>query len=144
MTIEEIDNTAHAPDWQSHPILTRADGGFVITKNAMPFHVPHEGEFAELWEQIQAFAEANPGSAVEESAPEPPTQEALAEQRVQAIHSTLDRLDRSSVRPMRAMLKGTHTEFDTEKLAEIEAQAEALRAELAEVESRTIAPSGSA
>ena len=59
-----------------------------------------------------------------------PTPEELAEQRKTEIRARLDALDLQSMRSVRALLKGTATDADTEKLAELEAEAAGLRAEL--------------
>lgn len=40
-------------------IVRRQDGSYVITRNGMPYHVPNEGEYAELWVQVDAFAKAH-------------------------------------------------------------------------------------
>lgn len=51
-----------------------------------------------------------------------------------AILVKLDTLDRRSARALRAVVAGTATEEDKAKLAEIETEAAALRATLAELE----------
>lgn len=64
----------------------------------------------------------------------PFTQEDLAQQRVDEIKRQLNELDAQAIRPLRAILTGMSTDDDTDKLREIEEQAAALRAELAELE----------
>lgn len=59
-------------------IIVREDGSYVI-KGGM-YHVPNEGEFAELWAQVDEYAKANPDNVTLEVEPEPepkyePTQE---------------------------------------------------------------------
>ena len=68
-----------------------------------------------------------------------PTAEELAQQRRQEILAELDRIDRASSRALRAVLTaqsaGQEPESaDVERLAEYEASAKALRAELPELE----------
>lgn len=46
----------------------------------------------------------------------------------------LDDLDLNAIRPLRAIQAGTGTQDDTDKLEELEAQAEQIRAELRELE----------
>lgn len=58
------------------------------------------------------------------------TEADLAQQRITEIQSLLTANDLASVRPLRAKLAGTATEFDDARLAELEEQAQALRAEL--------------
>lgn len=53
------------------------------------------------------------------------------EQRIAEIQQELTANDLASVRPLRAKLAGTATEFDDARLAELEEQAQALRTELA-------------
>ena len=53
------------------------------------------------------------------------------ERRVQEIRQRLSEIDAESIRPLRATVDGSATEFDTQKLAALEQEATALRAELA-------------
>ena len=62
--------------------------------------------------------------------PPPPTQQELDKRRIAEIHARLDELDRQSVRPLRAIIKGTGTDVDTQTLAAKEAEAQKLREEL--------------
>lgn len=64
----------------------------------------------------------------------PPSAEALRETRINAIKSELISLDIASVRADRVINLGVDTPEDHQKLAEIEARAVILRAELAELE----------
>ena len=52
------------------------------------------------------------------------------ERRVQEIKQRLSEIDTESIRPLRATVDGSATEFDTQKLATLEAEAQALRDEL--------------
>lgn len=64
----------------------------------------------------------------------PLSQDELNQQRVDEIKRQLVELDELAIRPLRAILTGTSTAEDTDKLREIEAQAAILRTELAELE----------
>jgi hypothetical protein len=64
--------------------------------------------------------------------PPPLTPEQLVEQHRAEIIARLAEIDIASIRPLRAIADGTATDFDREKLAALEAEAEALRGELAE------------
>ena len=55
------------------------------------------------------------------------------EQKIQCLKQQLAELDLQAVRPLRAIAAGTATDEDKSRLAEIEGQAEALRAEIAEM-----------
>ena len=59
-----------------------------------------------------------------------PTSDQLNRQRISEIKAELQRLDLESVRPLRAINAGTDTAEDRNKLAELDADAEALRKEL--------------
>lgn len=70
--------------------------------------------------------------------PPAPTAEELAVIRAAAIRSELTAIDAASARPLRAILAAqaagqTPAQADVDRLAELEAQAVALRAELAEL-----------
>lgn len=62
------------------------DGSFVIDKNGLPYHVPNEGEFADEWAEINAYAEAHPEEVILEE-PYVPTEEEIAEAEKQAAVS---------------------------------------------------------
>ena len=59
------------------------------------------------------------------------TEEDVKQLRVNEIKSRLNEIDLESVRPLRAKVHGTATPEDDAKLAALEQEAEALRAELA-------------
>ena len=48
-----------------------ADDSYVIQENGYPYHLPNEGEFAERWAEINAYAEAHPEEVTIEYPPEP-------------------------------------------------------------------------
>lgn len=52
----------------------------MITVNALPYHVPNEGYYADLWTRVDAFAKANSAQVKEDtsSAPEPSEDERIA------------------------------------------------------------------
>lgn len=62
------------------------DNSYVIEKNGMPYHVPNEGEFAEEWAEVNAYAEAHPDEVILEE-PYVPTEEEIAEAEKQAAVS---------------------------------------------------------
>lgn len=51
--------------------------------------------------------------------------------RAAQIKRELDDIDKQTIRPLRAKIAGTETQEDTDKLADLETQAQALRDELA-------------
>lgn len=71
-------------------IYTRKDGSFVINKGL--YHVPNEGEYAELWEQVNAYAKEHP-EVVQEKPKEPePTQEEIEAQIQKQLTDTVQRV----------------------------------------------------
>lgn len=60
-----------------------------------------------------------------------PTEAEKVQQRITEVQQQLTTNDLASVRPLRAKVAGTATEFDDARLVELEEQAQALRAELA-------------
>lgn len=53
-------------------IIKRAiDDSYIIQENGYPYHIPNEGEFAEKWAEINAYAEAHPEEVTIEYPPEP-------------------------------------------------------------------------
>lgn len=50
-------------------ILSRSDGSYLIDRNGFPCHVPNDGEFAELWQEVHAYALAHPEEVTEEPPP---------------------------------------------------------------------------
>lgn len=62
------------------------DNSYVIEKNGMPYHVPNEGEFADEWTAVNAYAEEHPDEVTLEE-PYVPTEEEIAEAEKQAAVS---------------------------------------------------------
>ena len=67
-------------------IKRTADNSYVIDKNGLPYHIPNEGEFADEWAEINAYAEAHPEEVILEE-PYVPTEEEIAEAEKQAAVS---------------------------------------------------------
>ena len=59
-------------------IYTRPDGSYIVNKGL--YHVPNEGEWADLWEQVDAYAKEHPEVVQAEPTPPEPTAEELAAQ----------------------------------------------------------------
>jgi hypothetical protein len=72
--------------------------------------------------EVEAYIIDHPEALIPEPVPPEPTEEELAARRVAEIIAELDRLDRASIRPIRA--------GEADRLTEIEAQVVALREEL--------------
>ncbi|MDR1397391.1 MAG: hypothetical protein LBJ14_06635 [Desulfarculales bacterium] len=74
------------------------DNSYVITKNGLPYHVPNEGEFADEWARVHAYALAHPDEVTEEEPPpppEPPSPEELSAQFTAAINARLNEFARA-------------------------------------------------
>jgi hypothetical protein len=65
------------PEWQSHPITRRPDGSYVVIHGGNPYHVPNEGEWADLWAAVHAYAMTHPDAVTDEPVPPPPTEDEL-------------------------------------------------------------------
>lgn len=80
-----------------------------------------------LWEPV----EDGEGNLIDITAvPYVPSQEELALVRAEEIRAELAEIDSLAVRPLRAIVAGTATDEDRARLAELEARADKLRAEL--------------
>ena len=122
-------------------IIRSADNSYVINNGT--YHVPNPSsnlpEFYNLFREVDAYVKSLSPAQYEklitvEDPPPPPTAEELAQARKAGIIAELDRLDRQSVRPLRAIAKETATDEDVAKLADLDARAASLRAELAGLE----------
>lgn len=65
------------------------DDSYVITKNNFPYHVPNEGEYAEEWGKVRAYAEAHPECVTEEH-PYVPTFEEVKTAKLEEINAAAD------------------------------------------------------
>jgi biopolymer transport protein ExbD len=69
-------------DWNKDKITYRAvDNSYVVFINKLPYHVPNEGEWADLWTQVDEYAKEHPEVVTEEApyvAPEPTPEELAA------------------------------------------------------------------
>ena len=65
---------------------------------------------------------------------EPPEITRSAEEQTEELKNRLDEIDRQAIRPLRAIEAGTATDEDRSVLAELEAQAEEIRAQMAELD----------
>lgn len=103
----------------------------------MPTYISPNGNL-EVWDKIPSgyYTMDEWGKLHPAPEPTPPTPEEFAEQRRQEILAELDRIDRASARSLRAILTAQAAgqepdKADVEMLAEHEANAKKLRAELA-------------
>lgn len=69
------------------------DDSYVITKNNLPYHVPNEGEYAEEWAEVRAYAEAHPECVTEEQPyiPPVPTLEEAKAAKLSEINAAADK-----------------------------------------------------
>ena len=67
---------------------------------------------------------------------EPPEITRSAEEQTEELKKRLEEIDRQAVRPLRAIAAGTATDEDRSVLAELEAQAEEIRAQMTELDER--------
>ncbi len=82
--------------WQTQPVIVRSDGSYLIRVETpggdAPYHVPREGEWLELWAEVEAWARTHPGQVSPEpqSVPDPPTPERILAAFTAAIQRHLD------------------------------------------------------
>lgn len=68
------------------PITRRADGSYVITQDGLPYHVPNNGEWEDLWAEVDAYAQEHAEQVtVEQASPQPTEAELLARAKAKAI-----------------------------------------------------------
>jgi hypothetical protein len=103
-------------------VYTRANGNFIVesAEGAQSVVTPTD----ENYQEIVDFVAKNPDSVSVYDA------EADIYEAKHKINHRLAEIDREAIRPMRAALAGTSTLYDTDKLAELEAEADLLREEL--------------
>ena len=77
-------------DFDLSVIYTREDGSFVINKGM--YHVPNEGEWADLWAQVDAYAKEHPEVVTPEPVPvrPEPTPEEIQKRLTDAVQRALD------------------------------------------------------
>lgn len=81
----------------------------------------------ELYTQVEEWLKSNDWAALpDDFGVQPKT----AEQRIKEIENRLSELDLLSLRPLRAIEAGSATQYDRDKLVELDAESEALRNEL--------------
>lgn len=97
--------------------------GFIVIDGGMRAldKVQHPDEYAEA----EALLKEYPELEIEPPQPPAPTPEQLAAAARATIQAQLDEIDRKTIRPMRA--------GETDKVAALEAEAEALRKKLAKI-----------
>ena len=95
------------------------DNSYIIEKNGYPYHVPNEGEFAEEWAEINAYAEAHPEEVILEE-PYVPIEEEIAEAEKQAAVSQANAILAAKSRAnMVQTMSFTSTEFSLLAKAEL-------------------------
>lgn len=109
--------------WKNSPIIRRADGSYVVAYAGYPeYHVPNNDEFAALWAEVDAWAQAYPEQVTDEPAPPVPTEEELLARAKTLKTAELDRamadidaeLIRSTTDLVAAMLTPTTLAAETD------------------------------
>ena len=84
--------------------------------------------------EVKPFVNLWEAQKIVEDTPTPdPTPEEIKQSRINEINQELNAIDLKSIRPERSLRVGRGTDFDTQKLLELEIQANALRVELTEL-----------
>lgn len=121
-------------DWKDHRITKRSwDNSYVITKNNMPYHVPNEGEWVDLYKEVDAYATEHP-DVVDIENPYVPSEEeklnAAREDKLAEFDYVMTQNDKALIRP----LANNETELVTQ-INEIQATNRERRAVVASAES---------
>lgn len=75
-------------DWNKDKITYRVvDNSYVVFINKLPYHVPNEGDYVELWSQVDVYVKEHP-EVVTVEYPYTPTAQELAEQELAKAKST--------------------------------------------------------
>ena len=134
-------------EWKRKPLVDLYKEGFVIRPQGMVMdyesgtwrEATHK-ELAELGElPITNRHKFDENGVLDDKSLEELVEEGIATEEEQRtykrskIRHRLRVIDREAARPLRAILAGKETEFDHQKLAALEAEAETLRAELADL-----------
>jgi len=116
----------------NEPIYRQNDGNYIITVDGNRYGVCDNNQHEPYTiEMVEAYLLAHPEALIPEPLPPEPTQEEKDAIERRRIISRLAEIDTLTIRPLRATMAGTQTKADTAKLAELEAEAEELRGQLA-------------
>jgi len=120
------------------PIWKRADGTYEIEHSGR-YHATNDPNLSAITvEMVEAYlASLSDEERAKVLIPEPTPPEPSAEQKAAAarasIISQLQALEQKKLRPLGAIINGTSTDADKAKLADLETQIGALRAQLATI-----------
>lgn len=66
-------------------LIRNLDGSYTFVKNGYPYNCPNEGEWADEYAQVHAYAQTHPDEVTIEPEPEPPTLDELREAKQREI-----------------------------------------------------------
>lgn len=69
-------------DWKNYDVYVRNDDSYVITYKNYPYHVPNEGEWSELWSEVNEWVNEHPDKLLHETIPS--EEETLEEVKINA------------------------------------------------------------
>lgn len=116
----------HAIQWHTDSgHIEYSDGKQNAEINGENDYASYVSPFVSLWEEEEKHRE--------EEANHQPTEEALKRAKIAGIEGLLAEIDMQSVRPLRAILDGSASDFDKNKLKGLENQAKTLRHNLSEL-----------
>ena len=125
-----------AVTWKDRPIEKRLDGTFVIiTDKGLPYQVclrsvdPNDAfDIAEVASAWDALPDGDQRKGIERATQAAP--EDVVTARRGEILTRLDEIDQERIRPLSAIILGSESSFDREKLFALESEVVSLRAEL--------------
>lgn len=87
--------------WKDSPVIRRADGSYVIAYAGFPaYHVPNSEEFAALWTEVNAWAQAHPEQVEPEPGPPPRSLEEVKAARLAEFDAVMAANDQRLIRPL--------------------------------------------
>lgn len=116
--------------WKDSPVIRRADGSYVIAYAGFPaYHVPNSEEFAALWAEVDAWAQAHPDQVEPEPGPPLPSLEEVKAARLAEFDAVMAANDQRLIRPL------ANGEADiVAAINDVQARNRALRAQAAAAE----------
>jgi hypothetical protein len=115
---------------QINQVYKRADGTYEVDGyHVCPKSIDPHGKYDIA--EIEAYLAEHPEALIDEPKPPKPTAEQIAQRERARITAALDAIDRKAIRPLRAIAAGSTSAPDAELVGQLDAEAKALRTELA-------------
>jgi hypothetical protein len=104
---------------------------YELNDGIVPVWKGNEASNSEKFAEVEAYLAEHPEALIDEPKPPEPTAEQIAQRERTRITAALDAIDRKAIRPLRAIAAGSTSALDAELIGQLDAEAKALRTELA-------------